>query len=168
MSIRPVGLSSSLSHTSNSLLTSDSLVFGLGDASNVESLAETSSTQSPYSNELEVNSSFILKEIYFDLDKSILLQQSYQELLRLQNLLVSHPSMRIEIIGHTDDQGSAAYNQRLSEERAKSVVDYLVKKGIHPRRLSYQGRGESQPLFANDSDEHRALNRRVEFRIVGL
>lgn len=129
---------------------------------NNPSISESSST------ELEVNSTFVLREIYFDLDKSLLLEQSHQELNKLQHLMEEHPSLRIEIIGHTDDQGSEAYNQLLSENRAKAVVDYLVEQGILKERLSFKGMGKSQPLMPNDSEAHRALNRRVEFKILAL
>lgn len=118
--------------------------------------------------ELEINSTFVLREIYFDLDKSILLEQSHQELAKLQHLMDTHPQMRIEIIGHTDDQGSETYNQQLSENRAKAVVEYLVKHGIQEQRLSFKGMGKTQPLVPNDSEDNRALNRRVEFKIIEL
>jgi outer membrane protein OmpA-like peptidoglycan-associated protein len=76
--------------------------------------------------------------------------------------------MRIEIRGHTDGHGSAEYNQRLSENRAKAVVDYLVSKGIDPKRLHYKGYGKSQPVDTNTTDEGRAHNRRVEFHILSM
>lgn len=164
VSIRPITEALSPVETSDSLSDRNTL----SSLATKETTRLESGAESPINEPLKVNRSFVLKEIYFDLDKSLLLQQSYQELARLQDLLNSHPTMRIEIIGHTDNQGSEAYNQRLSEERAKAVVDYLIRKGINPRRLTYHGKGKSQPLFPNDSEEHRAQNRRVEFRIVAL
>ena len=76
--------------------------------------------------------------------------------------------MQIEIGGHTDGKGSDGYNQRLSENRAKAVVDFLVSKGIDIKRLKYKGYGKSMPVATNDTDEGRALNRRVEFRILAM
>ena len=115
-----------------------------------------------------VGSTFILENIFFDFDKSVLLMQSYKELQHLLNILHTHPTMRIEIGGHTDGRGSDDYNQRLSESRAKAVVDYLVEKGIEPRRLRHKGYGKQHPIAPNDTDEGRARNRRVEFRILSM
>ena len=75
-------------------------------------------------------------------------------------------SVAIEIGGHTDDQGSDAYNSTLSNQRAESVVNYLIGKGIEKSRLTYKGYGETKPVVKNDSDENRAFNRRVEFTIM--
>lgn len=115
-----------------------------------------------------VGETFVLKDIFFEFDKSTLLQQSYFELLRLRTLLDAHPSMRVEIRGHTDDRGSTQYNLRLSESRAQAVVDYLVGKGIDPKRLQAKGYGKSLPVDTNDTDEGRANNRRVEFKILTM
>lgn len=76
--------------------------------------------------------------------------------------------MKIEVRGHTDGHGSLDYNQRLSENRAKAVVDYLVSKGIDPKRLQYKGFGKTQPVDSNATEEGRANNRRVEFKILAL
>jgi len=115
-----------------------------------------------------VGAIFILKNIFFDYDKSILLQQSYNELHYLISILESHPTMRIEVGGHTDGQGSVDYNLRLSENRAKAVVDYLVSKGISPKRLQYKGYGKSMPIDSNATEDGRANNRRVEFKILNM
>ena len=74
--------------------------------------------------------------------------------------------MQIEISGHTDDKGSDTYNQKLSENRAKSVVDYLTEKGIKKERLEFKGYGESQPISSNETEEGQQLNRRIEFKIL--
>lgn len=115
-----------------------------------------------------VGSTFILENIFFDYDKSIVLQQSYKELLNLLDILNRFPKMKIEVGGHTDGRGSIDYNLRLSESRAKAVVDYLIEKGIDGRRLQYKGYGKSQPIATNDTEEGRAKNRRVEFKILAL
>ena len=115
-----------------------------------------------------VGSTFVLKEIFFEFDKSTLLQQSFFELMKLMALLDNYPNMCIQISGHTDAKGSDAYNQRLSENRAKAVVDYLVSKGVDGKRLQYKGYGKSMPLETNDTEEGRAKNRRVEFKIISM
>ena len=76
--------------------------------------------------------------------------------------------MHIEIRGHTDGKGADSYNQRLSENRAKSVTDYLISKGISEKRLQYKGYGKSMPIDSNDTEEGRANNRRVDFRIIAM
>jgi outer membrane protein OmpA-like peptidoglycan-associated protein len=116
---------------------------------------------------LEVGKKIVLKNIFYDFDKSTLRPQSIAELERLTKLLEVNPRMRIEISSHTDNVGSAAYNEKLSANRALSVVNYLVdKKGIKKDRLEYKGYGFTQPIAPNDSDQGRQLNRRTEFKIL--
>ena len=122
----------------------------------------------PLADTLQVGATFVLSNIFFDYDKATLLQQSYNELQELLKILKAHPTMRIEVRGHTDGQGSVDYNQRLSENRAKAVVDFLVSKGIDSRRLQYKGFGKSLPIDTNATEEGRAKNRRVEFRILSM
>ena len=81
--------------------------------------------------------------------------------------LQSAPSLNIEIGGHTDSRGSEDYNQKLSQRRSQSVLDYLVSKDVDTARLSAVGYGMSQPMDSNDTDEGRERNRRVELKIVG-
>jgi outer membrane protein OmpA-like peptidoglycan-associated protein len=80
--------------------------------------------------------------------------------------MTKNANLKIEISGHTDNVGAKDKNQILSENRAKSVVDFLVSKQIARERLSYKGYGDTQPINENDSDEHRANNRRTEFKII--
>lgn len=109
-----------------------------------------------------------LKGIYFDLNKATIKPESYPVLDDAAKILTDNPNISVEIQGHTDSQGSDSYNQKLSEQRAYSVVDYLVKvKGIDIKRLKAVGYGESKPIASNDTKEGRALNRRVEFVILG-
>ena len=115
-----------------------------------------------------VGGTFVLKEIFFEFDKSTLLQQSFFELLKLLSLLDTYPQMCIEIGGHTDGKGSDSYNKRLSENRAKAVVEYLVSKGVNINRLKYMGYGKSMPVAPNDTEEGCAMNRRVEFKILSM
>jgi len=76
---------------------------------------------------------------------------------------VNNASLRIQINGHTDNVGTDASNQQLSEARAKAVYDYLCTKGLAANRLKYKGYGEAQPLNSNDTTEGRTSNRRTEF-----
>ncbi|MCS6905468.1 MAG: OmpA family protein [Bacteroidia bacterium] len=110
----------------------------------------------------------ILKNIFFDFAKATLRKSSEPELNRLFNILNEYPQMRIRIIGHTDSIGSQAYNQKLSEERAKAVATYLIKKGISETRIEYLGLGESSPIATNSTEEGRQQNRRIEFEIIQL
>lgn len=109
-----------------------------------------------------------LNNIFFETGKATLLSTSQNELDRLITILNDNSGMIIEIRGHTDNQGGEALNQALSEDRAKSVVDYLVSKGIDKKRLSSKGFGEKSPTATNDTPEGRAINRRVEFKIVSV
>ena len=77
------------------------------------------------------------------------------------------PKLKIEISGHTDNKGSADYNKKLSERRAKAVVDYLLIKGISADRLKYAGYGMERALVSNDDEAGRQMNRRTEFEIIG-
>ena len=115
---------------------------------------------------VSVGSRVVLRNIFYEFDKATLLPQSYVELDRLYKLLVEVPTIKIEISGHTDNKGSASYNQGLSERRAQSVVEYLVARGIGIDRLTYVGMGLTQPIASNDTEEGRALNRRTEFKII--
>ncbi len=109
-----------------------------------------------------------LRNIFFEFASSDLLPESYPELDRVAQLLKRYPDIVVEIAGHTDSIGSDAYNQRLSEARARSVRQYLIKKGISPDRLVARGYGEKQPIADNSTEEGRALNRRVEIRILRM
>lgn len=115
---------------------------------------------------IAVGSVIVLRNVFFDYNKSTLKTESYTELDRLVKILQDNPSIRIELSGHTDSRGSDDYNQKLSEARAKSCVDYLVSKGIAASRLEYKGYGESKPIDTNDTEEGMANNRRTEFKII--
>ncbi|MEO0113886.1 MAG: OmpA family protein [candidate division WOR-3 bacterium] len=109
-----------------------------------------------------------LKGIYFDFNKATIRPESYPVLDDAAKILTDNPKITVEIQGHTDSEGSDSYNQKLSEQRAYAVVDYLVKvKGIDINRLKAVGFGESKPIASNATKEGRALNRRVEFVILG-
>lgn len=108
----------------------------------------------------------ILKNIFFETGSAELLYTSRGELARLKKLMVENKNIKVQINGHTDNVGSEEDNLRLSEARAKSVVNYLIDKGIDGSRLSWKGFGESQPIDTNDTERGRKNNRRTEFMIV--
>jgi len=114
----------------------------------------------------KVGKKVVLKSIMFESGKSILTSGSYQELDRLFNILSDNLQMKIEISGHTDKTGSEVINAKLSSDRAKTVVDYLVKKGIDRSRMEFKGFGSQQPVSDNTTPAGRAKNRRVEFKIL--
>ena len=115
---------------------------------------------------VKVGKKVVLNNILFETGKAILTISSYEELNRLYEILQEIPLMRIEISGHTDNTGSLALNLRLSEERARAVVEYLVQKGTERERLEYKGYGPGQPVADNGTAAGRAQNRRVEFKIL--
>ena len=117
-------------------------------------------------NIIKVGEKIVLENIFFEFNKSTLSPESFTELDRVTDFLEKNSELRIEISGHTDNVGSADYNQRLSEGRAKAVVEYLVTKGIESSRLEFMGYGFEQPIASNDTEEGRAANRRVEFKVM--
>ncbi len=112
--------------------------------------------------------SLTLNNITFETASSDLKPASYPELDRIIELMHQNPTVIIEIAAHTDDVGNEDYNNKLSVRRAKSVVVYLNKKGINNTRFEAKGYGKSKPISPNDSDESRALNRRVELVILKI
>ncbi len=114
-----------------------------------------------------VGSTFILRNVYFVTAKHDLRPEGKAELDTLRSIMQANPSLKIELGGHTDDIGKEEYNQKLSENRAKAAVDYLIKQGIAADRLTYKGYGEASPYVPNNSDANRQLNRRTEAKIIG-
>lgn len=109
----------------------------------------------------------VLNNVFFDTDKYNLKQESRAELNKLVDFMNNNPGITIEIGGHTDNQGSAAHNQQLSENRAQSVMQYLVDNGISAERLSAKGYGQDHPVAGNDTEAGRAENRRTEVKVMG-
>jgi outer membrane protein OmpA-like peptidoglycan-associated protein len=103
--------------------------------------------------------------VFFDFDKSELKDESRSELERIAEFLQSNPAVKVEIGGHTDDQGAADYNDKLSADRANAVKKYLTDNGIPAARITTKGYGKRQPLIQGTDDEARAQNRRVEMVI---
>ena len=110
--------------------------------------------------------SFVLEDLNFDFGKSTLQPGSEGVLDELVAYLNRKTEDRIEIGGHTDNVGSAASNQKLSEERALTVVKYLESKGVDPTRLEYKGYGMTVPIESNKTEDGRAANRRTEVKIL--
>jgi len=116
----------------------------------------------------EIGDRFRLNQIYFEFNSSELLTMSYIQLDSLYNILAEKTSLRIEIRGHTDNIGNEGYNKKLSVERAASVYNYLIEKGIPKTRMKYRGFGPNIPVADNNTEQGRELNRRVEIFIVEI
>lgn len=127
---------------------------------------------------VEVGKSIVLRNIFYDLDKATLRPESKAELERLNRLMIENPTLKIELSGHTDSRGSDAYNQKLSENRARAVVDYLINLGISKDRLVFVGYGEQKPIMTDaeinalklesEREEAHQQNRRTEFKILSM
>ena len=123
--------------------------------------------------EIKLNQEYRLNNIFFDYDKATLTSACIGELERLRNFISENPDVLIEIAAHSDNKGAADYNLKLSQARAKSVVDYLVQKGIPQEQLVAKGYGMTVPIAFNttptgeDNPEGRQLNRRIVFKIIG-
>ncbi|MFC1534922.1 OmpA family protein, partial [Thermodesulfobacteriota bacterium] len=109
---------------------------------------------------------WVLKGVYFDTAKRDLKPESFSILDEVVSVLKENPSLKVEVQGHTDNRGSKRYNQKLSENRARSVMGYFISRGIGRGRLSAKGYGITQPAATNATPEGRALNRRVELKPI--
>ncbi|WP_296704864.1 OmpA family protein [Algoriphagus sp.] len=119
--------------------------------------------------QLILEKSIVLENIYYDLDKAEIRPDAAVELDKLVQILKDNPSIRIELSSHTDDRSSDAYNQDLSQRRAQSAVDYIVSQGIDPGRLVAKGYGESQLIIENaQTEEEHQINRRTEFKVIEI
>ncbi len=117
---------------------------------------------------ISLNKVVTFNNIQFQNNAYELLPISLIELDKLYQILIDNPNLKVEIYGHTDNIGKASDNLVLSTNRAKSVVAYLIQKGISSKRLSYKGFGITKPIADNTTEAGRAKNRRTEFLIVGL
>ncbi|WP_339925885.1 OmpA family protein [uncultured Cyclobacterium sp.] len=109
---------------------------------------------------------FIFENIFFDFDQTVLKNTSLSSLKKLHKFLLDHPKVKLLITGHTDNVGKSSYNSELSLKRAESVKEFLKDLGIDSQRLEIEGRGASEPIKPNDSEENRAFNRRIEVFIL--
>jgi len=105
----------------------------------------------------------ILQQIHFEYNKDIIRSESFPILDAVAEIMKQNPKLEIEIQGHTDNKGTPAYNQRLSDRRSASVMKALTQRGIASSRLRSKGYGQTQPIVPNDTEQNRALNRRVQF-----
>jgi OOP family OmpA-OmpF porin len=108
----------------------------------------------------------VIEGIEFDRDSTEITERSKPTLDRALKVLTDYPDIRIEIVGHTDNEGTTEYNLELSQGRADSVKNYFVAGGVDESRIQTRGAGEKEPLASNDSEEGRAKNRRTEFKIL--
>lgn len=115
---------------------------------------------------IEIGQTIKLNNIYFETNSSNLKKESIIVLDNFMDFLLENKNLKISIIGHTDNVGDDSRNMILSNERAKAVYDYLFFMGIPAERMTYTGKGESQPIATNETEEGRTLNRRTEFMII--
>ncbi len=116
---------------------------------------------------IELGAKVVMKNIFFETGKNTMKQESFQQLNNVIEFMKDNNTLKLEISGHTDNVGSLSANLKLSEMRAKSVVDYMIKGGIDKSRLTYKGYGPNQPVAPNNTPAGKAQNRRVEFKITG-
>lgn len=119
-----------------------------------------------YLQPIEIGGKVVLQNIFFATNKFDLQDESRTELQKLIDFLTQNPKLQIEVSGHTDNKGTMQANQVLSENRARSVYQYLIANGISADRLSFKGFGQTQPIASNDTEDGRSQNRRTEFKIV--
>jgi outer membrane protein OmpA-like peptidoglycan-associated protein len=117
---------------------------------------------------VEKGQTVLLNNLFYETGKFKLKPDSKPELERLVLLMELYPNLKIEIAGHTDNVGAETVNKPLSENRAKSVLNYLIERGVAPSRVIARGYGSAQPKVPNKDEKSRAMNRRVEFRILEL
>lgn len=115
--------------------------------------------------DVKVGEKIALKNIFFENARYYLLPESYSELNKLAQYLLRNPQMEVQINGHSDNVGSKNKNQKISEQRAREVFEYLIKKGVQ-NKMYFKGYGSLLPIASNDNDIDRAKNRRVEFEII--
>ena len=115
---------------------------------------------------IEVGTTVVLHNLFFATGKTVILPESEQALDELAAFMQEHGEVTVRITGHTDDVGSERSNQILSEGRANAVRNELLKRGVAPARIEADGKGETQPIADNKTEEGRAKNRRVEITII--
>jgi outer membrane protein OmpA-like peptidoglycan-associated protein len=108
-----------------------------------------------------------MSDVLFDTGKYTLRPQAREKLSQLSGIVLAHPSLKLEVEGHTDSVGSDAYNMTLSQNRANAVRDFLTQKGVNSSSISSHGFGKGQPVASNDTSSGRQQNRRVELIVSG-
>lgn len=114
--------------------------------------------------EIEVNKTYVLKNIFFDFDSYELMENSFSELNEWLQVIKFRSKWKVELTGHTDERGTDEYNLKLSKQRVESVAAYLIKMGIDGNRITTKGEGKSKPLSLGKDEAAHAINRRVEIR----
>jgi outer membrane protein OmpA-like peptidoglycan-associated protein len=109
---------------------------------------------------------FVFVPVYFDYDQSEIRPEHFDFLNRMTHVIKGHSDLRVKIVGHTDADGSDAYNDELSKRRAAAIINYFVAKGIAEDRLEFDFKGERNPVSNNDTPEGKQLNRRVDFSFI--
>lgn len=133
----------------------------------LDSSPQTALSRTEFSSEhVELDRDYILKNIQFEFDSYTLMKSSYKELDVVVELLRNNPTFNVRLSGHTDFIGSDEYNLNLSRNRARSVADYFISKGIRPERIQSFGFGKTRPIMVEKTDEARTINRRVEIRFT--
>ncbi|OPL17662.1 MAG: hypothetical protein AVO35_09560 [Candidatus Aegiribacteria sp. MLS_C] len=141
----------------------------LSDSRSVTLMAnETVSVDFQVRDALRAGEVMSFDNIYFDSGSATIKPESYGILDGIARIMRDNPTASIQIAGHTDSDGSDSYNQNLSENRARSVYQYLVSTGIDAGRLTTIGFGESSPVVSNDSPANKARNRRIEFTVLSI
>ncbi|MBN2038731.1 MAG: OmpA family protein [Spirochaetes bacterium] len=112
---------------------------------------------------IEKGKLYTVNNIQFEINRAYLKKESIDILDKLIRIMKQNPDLKVEVRGHTDSTGEADYNLKLSERRADSVIEYMIKNGISPERVNAVGFGETKPIASNDAEEGRAKNRRTEF-----
>jgi len=108
-----------------------------------------------------------MSDVLFDTGKSTLRPGAREKLAKVSGVILGHPGLRLEVEGHTDSVGGDEYNQRLSEQRAAAVRDYLVHENLPAASITTRGFGKTQPVVSNDTAAGRQRNRRVELVVSG-
>lgn len=143
--------------------------FSISENVNLDSLTDETYKEvhkNLYLAPIEIGQVVRLNNVFFDFDKWDLRPESFLELDRVVKLMQENPGLEIEMSAHTDNKGTDDYNFKLSDNRAKSVMDYIISKGVAASRITSHGYGETKPVATNETDEGRQLNRRVEFKIL--
>jgi outer membrane protein OmpA-like peptidoglycan-associated protein len=124
--------------------------------------------------QIVIDKAIVLENIYYNFGSADIRPDAAQELDKLVNILLDNPEIAIELSSHTDSVDTEQYNLRLSSNRAKAAVDYIIRQGISKDRIIAKGYGESRPIAANtnpdgsDNEEGRQKNRRTEFKVIRI
>jgi len=136
-------------------------------------LKNAASVKEPYMKDVPMKpikegQSVVLKNVFYEVDKYDLKQESGAELQKIMGFMKKNPKVKVEISGHTDNTGTKQHNQLLSENRARTVYEYLIANGVDKNRLAYKGYADDKPIASNNTEAGKAKNRRTEFTITSV